>query len=785
MKYGLPLAVTVAFGLAWTAPGFAAKPARRDPLVEQVRKSIKFGIKYLRGKQMADGSWEVDTYSATRRGGWTSLVLLALLNAGVSPDDKAVKKGLEWLRKVNPSDTYVVALQTMVFYEARKNEDSERIQRNVDWLIKTRKKDGTKLLGWTYKEGMSIMPDNSNTQYALLGLHAGRLAGAKVPRNIWREVRDFYERTQTAEGGWIYNRSHMSRSYLTMDIAGLCGLIISGEELNRGRVKFDARGHHRNCGVYQEDKKINKALSWITNEQRFTINFPNRVYYNLYGIERAGRLSGWRFLGRYDWYRMGCEFLIKKQDMEAEDKDRGAWTKGTYFDQWPVINTSFALLFLSKGRTPVLISKIVHGPGEDWNNDRNDARHLVEFASKALFKRQPLAWQVFNARKVEADTPERFNDLTSDLLQSPIAYFNGHEAPEFTAREIKLLKKYVDNGGFILAEACCGRKEFDRSFRTKVIEKLFPDDKLVPLESGHPVWSAFFRVPPGSFHLMGIKRGCKTVAIYAPQDMSCLWEANNLKTAQGQKAFRLGANIIAYATGLELPKPRGFRAEVIDEAKDVPRNAFKVAQINHGGPNWQPAPNAMRNLLDHLEKTAGLRVNRDTAETIPNSKNIFKYKFLYMHGNTTFPTPKNLDKVERLRNNLKWGAVLFADACCGSTDFDKSFRAFVKKVFPDEKLVPIPEKDFLYSEDLNGEKLDENNIRSRIKRPEGKGKGTGYRLMAPALEGIKIKGRWVIIYSKYDIGCALEKRQSTDCLGYDHESALKLGKAAVLYALRR
>ena len=75
--------------------------------------------------------------------------------------------------------------------------------------------------------------------------------------------------------------------------------------------------------------------------------------------------------------------------------------------------------------------------------------------------------------------------------------------------------------------------------------------------------------------------------------------------------------------------------------------------------------------------------------------------------------------------------------------------------------------------------LTEKNIRCRVE-PKAE-----FRNMAPALEGIKINGRWAVIYSRYDIGCALEKHQSTDCLGHDHDSAIKLGSAAVLYALKR
>ena len=43
--------------------------------------------------------------------------------------------------------------------------------------------------------------------------------------------------------------------------------------------------------------------------------------------------------------------------------------------------TSFALLFLAKGRSPVLINKLRHGPGNDWNNDADDIGNLVGLVS--------------------------------------------------------------------------------------------------------------------------------------------------------------------------------------------------------------------------------------------------------------------------------------------------------------------------------------------------------------------------------------------------------------------
>ena len=52
----------------------------------------------------------------------------------------------------------------------------------------------------------------------------------------------------------------------------------------------------------------------------------------------------------------------------------------------------------------------------------------------------------------------------------------------------------------------------------------------------------------------------------------------------------------------------------------------------------------------------------------------------------------------------------------------------------------------------------------------------------PQLEGIKINDHWVIIYSKFDIGCALERHTGMECKGYTHESAVKIAANIVIYS---
>ena len=59
------------------------------------------------------------------------------------------------------------------------------------------------------------------------------------------------------------------------------------------------------------------------------------------------------------------------------------------------------------------------------------------------------------------------------------------------------------------------------------------------------------------------------------------------------------------------------------------------------------------------------------------------------------------------------------------------------------------------------------------------------RKVPPDLEGIKFGDRWGVIFSQYDLSCALEKRDSLECLGYTREDAARIGLNVVLYSLQQ
>jgi len=784
LRYLLPIMLVI----APIAPGLYAAPKRgEETLVDEVRDSIERGVRYLKQIEAGRGSWEIGSGAVIQRGGWSCLSLLALLTSGVKPDDKVIERGLAFIRELPPQHTYVVALQTMVLAEAGFAKDLPLIQRNVDWLIGARVRRGGKLMGWTYGTG-GAGGDNSNSQYALLGLHAGKQVGAKIDAEIWKEVQELYLTTQVDDGngagGWAYQPNNGGTSTMTMTTAGLSGLFISGMELSEGQQKLDANSGVANaCNVYKANPAIAKGMKWLNDENRFSWRPNSHMFYNVYGIERVGRLSGQRFLGERDWYREGCRTLV---DMQSED---GSWVRaGQGVDSWPVVSTSFALMFLSKGRTPILMTKMAYGKDDDlnqrgggWNNKQSDLRHLIEFAKKDLFKNQPVAWQIYDARKLDLPDEESIRQQAAELLQSPILYLNGHHAPLLTATQKQVMKKYIEEGGFVFAEACCGREEFIKGFRELMLE-LFPNNPLRPLPPEHPIWRAHRPVPPDQFPLLeGIELGCKTVVVLSGDPLSGYWEEerfmpapNTPATNHGEQAYRLAGNVIAYATGLELPKPRLTRVEVAQaDDRVAPRSYLKVAQLRHEG-NWEPAPNAMQNLMFHIRQTPKIDVALKKEVLSLTHPDVYSFKLLYMHGRNRFTVEDS--ELTILRANLESGGLLFADACCGKKEFDTAFRDFAAKLFPENKLERIPLDDFLFSEALNGKALKQ--VKCRRDLPE-------YESVAPYLEGIKIDGRWVVIYSKFDIGCALEKHSSTDCKGHTHDSAMDIASAIVLYSMKR
>lgn len=807
-----------------------------DKLVQQVKEAIDKGVRYLRKAQTPDGGWESFLLKelGDYDGGTTALAALALLNSGVRPDDPTVAKALQYLERLQPPKVYTRALQTMVFAETRLEKYKPRIEENVRWLQANAVRGGA-ANGWGYPSPQ--VADHSNTQYALLGLYAAKTAGVQIDDKLWNDIIAFYTGTQrpTGDGAgfWPYWGANDVDPSFTMTVAGTCGLLIANMGLGRSEQQLNEQtGVAAACGKYSENDALAKGMKYVAS--RFAFVQPS-VLYNYYGIERLGRLSGQRFIGKHDWYRAGCEKLVRMQDPEGNFVYRDGKAVGRGIDGHPIIATSFSLLFLSKGRTPVLATKFAWGNIQraanedpsvvtelgrdrqpttrpDWNRKHNDLRNVVEFASREVFDNAPLSWQVYDARLQALNKDFDKIDVEAGLLlQSPILYLNGHGSMPFVGRpgerlsaEEELLQRYVAEGGFLVGEACCGDKDFAASF-AQLVGRIMPGSGLQAMPAEHAIWTMFPGVSPRDFpDLQYVDRGCRTVAVFSPSPLAGFWEESRFMPSKveardpknrGQKAYCLARNVIAYATGMELPKPKLTRTILVKEKDEgISRSKFRALQLKYvsdEGAQPPPAAGALKNLMAFLEQNARLDVMQKSEVLSPADDRLSKYKFMYLHGRK--PVVFDGQAADNVKANLQTGGLLLADAACNDFKqwkaFDAAFRAEMKKMWGQE-LTVIPTrtadgKDEPLYKIARDAGIDLTNVKCRREKADGSGPEAELRNYPALLEGIKVGDRWAVVYSKYDIGCAIEGHKSADCLGHDKDSALRVASAVVLYSLRR
>ena len=173
-----------------------------------------------------------------------------------------------------------------------------------------------------------------------------------------------------------------------------------------------------------------------------------------------------------------------------------------------MLATEFAMLFLGKGSQPVAIQKLRYD-GE-WNPDPYDVKHLVEFAARDLAT--PMTFQITNTFA-----------SAEELATAPILYLQGHKEFSFDKDFRREVKAFIDQGGFVFASACCGRKAFDKSFR-KEMKKIYPDAAFEKLPANHPVYHVRHRIAKQeAFMIEGLNTGCRTSVLYAPHDLCCAW----------------------------------------------------------------------------------------------------------------------------------------------------------------------------------------------------------------------------------------------------------------------
>jgi hypothetical protein len=783
----------------------ATSTLQAEVTAKQVSESIISGVAFLTKQQKPTGNWTDYDGQPT---GTTALCALALLNCGEKIDAPALKGALAYLEEQpDPQHTYAASLQVMLFALADPVKYKPRITRIAHWLEAHQVTEGETKGGWSYssRPGRS---DNSNTQFAMLALHEAEKVGVPISDRTWQLSLNYWlaPGMQKPDGAWGYEKGHPETGSMTC--AGVASVIIAMDRL-RALDASVVEGRIQCCQGAEMKDPIAPALAWLGNHFTVSTN-PNTLglrgvgqshpwlLYYLYGVERVGRMTGNRYLGEHDWYREGCEFLVDRQRQSLN----GSWQGTGIIENDPVIGTCLALLFLSKGRRPVVLAQLKHGDGAldsngDWNSHRRSVQQLVSRVEKQW--RKELSWQTINLDLFEDRAADKLAISTVDLLEAPVLFLSGRESLKLTTNQKKLLREYIDQGGFLFAEACdgsgCDGAAFDRDFRA-LMSEIFPESELRRLPPDHAIWFAQEVVNakdlPGDkeFWLWGLDACCRTSVVYCPKSMSCYWELHQPSRIAGytdkargevEACTKLGGNILAYATNRQLKeKLERPQLAVTATGGKSPRGALVIPKLSHGGGS-DDAPNSLANLLVVMNKQLEMTVDFERRMYGPADEQLLDHPIVFAHGRRSF----RFTAVERqaMKAYLDRGGFLFADAICASPEFTQSVRDEMRALYPEANWIRLPASHPMFSDEYFGFRIGNVTLRDPQARGDGDPLTAKLVTTAPLLEAIEIDGRIAVVLSPWDISCALEKGQSLECKGYLPADAARIAANVILYAL--
>lgn len=758
-----------------------SQKADNTPLnAAKVNNSITRAVQYLMSRQKEDGSWNKLTFT----GDTTALCTLALLNAEAMNNPNfapRILKSLDYLIDVPQESTYVVSLRIMALTTADPGGKKYRqtVQSDVNWLVAQQTDDSGYVAGaWSYglRKGQG---DSSNSQFAILALHEASKTGIKVPKTTWESALSYWKKCFIERSGGFTYYPGSKDPKGSMTCAGISSVIIAEENLVEPSKLIN--GEFANCCVDDDLKKmVDAGFNWLA--KRYTVRAnpllqradPRTRLYFLYGLERAGRLSGRRFVGANDWYRDGAKQLLRTQ----HPLNHYWQTPGGQGENNELVATSLALLFLSKGKRPIVIGKYDHG-SDDWDLHPNGVHYLTRRLEKEWNAK--LNWQTVTAE----------NSTVNDLIEAPVLFMSGKDLIGLDQKQRDNLKKYLENGGFLFAEACqgdgCGNDgRYDREFKLLMLD-LFPDSRLEPLPPNHPIWNSQYPIVASRERpLLGLQACCRTSVVYCPANLSCYWNLdrpaildspsiNQRLKLRVEYCTKIGINVMAYATDRTNLKEKGDTPTLAETNRQLLNDRVLVfPKLDHQGGS-DDAPNAWRNVLRKIE-TTGLEVKIDKKLISPTNASLADHPFIFMHGRSKFSfTP---EERTALRQHLKYGGFIFADSICASEEFTKSFRREMTTILDDKPMISIPPNHEIWTNPMFGFKI--NAVTLRIRKLDGTFSETKTK---PKFEGAEIDGRLAVVFSPNDLSCALENTGKSQCSGYTREDSLKISTNVVLYSL--
>jgi ribosomal protein S27E len=752
-------------------PVTPAVPPFGPDLDAEIGKSIDKGMTFLLSRFNADGELIGYNPKQTRTAGEDALAVYALLQAGeatnddrVGPNSPIVAKMLDALKRMpmeTGDATYSQSLRSAALSVYHRAEDRKALQGEVDWLVKDcvdgaftysqpaeqiqdvqtaipRNRAGSAISAGAENRRRRSPWDNSNSQYGALGVWSASETqiGIEVPSTFWPEVHQHWVECQLTDGEWGYNQMFEGArggGRLSMTVAGITTLFVAEDNM-------DIRTVATTLGRPPFSAPLQKGLDWLeTGDHSVDLPAAQWETYNLYGLERAALASGFKYFGIHDWYR---ELAVRQI---AQQGPGGAWGNG-------VIDTSYSLLFLSRGRHPVLMNKLRFDGF--WANRPRDLLNLARFTSKEM--ERPINWQVVSLK----------SDW-SDWMDAPILYIASHEALKFSDEDCQKLRAYADNGGLIFTHAD-GDTLAVTSSVANLCKRIFPEYKFGDLSKDDPIYKTQYKLKPLP-RLMGVSNGSRLLLVHSPVDLNKAWQLRDWTTRPDQ--FKEGIDLFIYAAGKVNLKNK-LKTAYVPEPRNRPIASTTVARIKYDGA-WNPEPAALPRFARLFLSQTSIKVN--VVDTDAADLDFTKTPMAFLTGTGQVrPTKTQLDAIHKFVSD---GGVLLIDPCGGSSTFTA-----------DTDTILLPQA---FPGVMPGELPFTNPIRA--------GTGAGMQKLAMHLRPSRAEingihtlpvqmltvGKGAVVICPVDITTGLLGTNTWPVNGYDPDSAYDIAKNVLLFTVER
>lgn len=190
------------------------------------------------------------------------------------------------------------------------------------------------------------------------------------------------------------------------------------------------------------------------------------------------------------------------------------------------------------------VARVKYRGGGDWYNDPSSLSNLISFTKDYA----PVA------------ITTRYKDValgSTELHDYPFLFLTGHGTITANNAEVRNLRTYLENGGFLYVDDDYGLDPHIRS----LLKRAFPDEELLELPAEHPIYNQLFNFPRGLPKIhehdnkppqgYGLFLDGKLVVYYTYEsNLADGWadpEIHNDPAEVRERALRMGANILVYA----------------------------------------------------------------------------------------------------------------------------------------------------------------------------------------------------------------------------------------------